>query len=135
MDNYFQGVSLWSGSQWLGEVLKCLAEHLRKYNTLLQLFIWIVAKVTGDRLKSVIIEASTTENLTMQELTFTTTVDEYGKPDSYAVDGTVTLQGEAVNVGLYTTNFNKAFDELIYWLHTVESDSDNASVSVTFKTN
>lgn len=71
----------------------------------------------------------------MQELTFTTTLDEQGKPDSYSVDGTVTLEGEAVNVGYHTTNFNKAFDELIYWLHTVESDSDNASVSVTFKTN
>lgn len=71
----------------------------------------------------------------MQALTFTTTLDTDGKPDSYSVDGTVTLEGEAITVGLYTTDFNKAFDELIYWLHAVESDSDNASVSVTFKTN
>lgn len=71
----------------------------------------------------------------MQALTFTTTLDEHGKPDSYTVEGTVTLEGVPFPVGLYTTNFNKAFDELIYWLHTVESDSDNASVSVTFKTN
>ena len=71
----------------------------------------------------------------MQTLTCTTTLDDQGKPDSYSVDGTVTLEGEAVNVGLYTTSFNKAFDELIYWLHTVESDSNNASVNVTFKTN
>lgn len=70
----------------------------------------------------------------MQALTFTTTLDDQGKPDSYSVDGTVTLEGEAVNVGLYTTDFNKAFYELIYWLHTVESDSNNASVNVTFKT-
>lgn len=70
----------------------------------------------------------------MQELTFTTTLDAQGKPDSYSVDGTVTLEGEAVNVGLYTTNFDKAFDELIYWLHAVESDKNNASVNVTFKT-
>jgi hypothetical protein len=70
----------------------------------------------------------------MQELTFTTTLDDQGKPDSYSVDGTVTLEGEAVNVGLYTTKFDKAFDELIYWLHAVESDKNNASVNVTFKT-
>lgn len=71
----------------------------------------------------------------MQDLTFTTTLDDQGKPDSYSVDGTVTLEGEAVTVGLYTADFNKAFDELLYWLHAVESDSDNASVNVTFKTN
>lgn len=71
----------------------------------------------------------------MQELTFTTTLDDQGAADSYTVEGTVTVEGEAVNVGLYTTDFNKAFDELIYWLHAVESDSNNASVNVTFKTN
>lgn len=70
----------------------------------------------------------------MQSLTFTTTLDAQGSPDSYTVDGTVTIEGEAVNVGLYTTSFNKAFDELIYWLHAVESDSNNAAVNVTFKT-
>lgn len=70
----------------------------------------------------------------MQSLTFTTTLDAQGNPDSYNVEGTVTLDGEAVPVGLYTTDFNKAFDELIYWLHAVESDLDNASVNVTFKT-
>jgi hypothetical protein len=70
----------------------------------------------------------------MQSLTFTTTLDNQGKPDSYSVAGTVTLESEAVNVGYYTTDFNKAFDELIYWLHAVESDSNNAAVNVTFKT-
>lgn len=70
----------------------------------------------------------------MQELTFTTTLDNQGKPDSYTVNGTITLDGEAVNVGYYTTDFNKAFDELIYWLHAVESDSDNAAVNTIFKT-
>ena len=70
----------------------------------------------------------------MQELTFTTTLDAQGKPDSYTVEGTVTLEGEAVTVGLYTTKFDKAFDELIYWLHAVESDSNNASVNITFNT-
>ena len=70
----------------------------------------------------------------MQKLTFTTTLDDQGKPDSYSVDGTVTLEGEAVAVGYYTTNFNKAFDELLYWLHAVESDTSNASVNITFKT-
>lgn len=70
----------------------------------------------------------------MQALTFTTTLDAQGKPDSYTVEGTVALEGEAINVGLYTTKFNKAFDELIYWLHTVESDANNASVNVSFKT-
>jgi hypothetical protein len=69
----------------------------------------------------------------MQELTFTTTLDDQGKPDSYSVDGTVTLEGEAVPVGLYTTDFNKAFDELMYWIHSVEADSKNAAVNVTFK--
>ena len=70
----------------------------------------------------------------MQELTFTTTLDDQGKPDSYSVDGTVTLERVPFPVGLYTTNFNKAFDELMYWVHAVESDSNNASVNVTFKT-
>jgi hypothetical protein len=70
----------------------------------------------------------------MQELTFTTTLDNQGKPDSYTVNGIVTLEGEAVNVGYYTTDFNKAFDELIYWLHAVESNSDNAAVNTIFKT-
>lgn len=70
----------------------------------------------------------------MQALTFTTTLDAQGKPDSYSVDGTVTLEGEAVTVSYYTTKFDKAFDELIYWLHAVESDTSNASVNVTFKT-
>lgn len=70
----------------------------------------------------------------MQALTFTTTLDNQGKPDNYSVDGTVTLEGEAVTVGLYTTDFNKAFDELMYWVHAVESDSNNAAVNVTFKT-
>ena len=70
----------------------------------------------------------------MQELTFTTTLDNQGKPDSYTVNGTVTLESEAVNVGYYTTDFNKAFDELIYWLHAVESDSNNAAVNTIFKT-
>ena len=70
----------------------------------------------------------------MQELTFTTTLDAQGKPDSYTVEGVVTLEGEAVIVGYYTTNFDKAFDELLYWLHAVESDTSNASVNVTFKT-
>lgn len=46
----------------------------------------------------------------------------------------MTLEGEAVTVGYYTTDFNKAFDELLYWLHAVESDSNNAAVTVTFKT-
>jgi hypothetical protein len=70
----------------------------------------------------------------MQELKFTTTVDDKGNPDSYTVEGTVTLEGESVTVGLYTTNFNKAFDELIYWLHAVESDASNVSVNVRFNT-
>lgn len=70
----------------------------------------------------------------MQELTFTTTLDEQGKPDSYTVEGTVTLEGEAVNVGYYTTDFNKAFGELIYWLHAVESETAHETVNVTFKT-
>ena len=70
----------------------------------------------------------------MQELKFTTTVDDQGKPDSYTVEGTVTLEGEAVTVGYYTTDFNKAFNELSYWLHEVEADSNNAAVNVTFKT-
>ena len=70
----------------------------------------------------------------MQEITFTTYVDSEGNPDSYDVTGTVTLERELVPVGLYTTKFDKAFDELIYWLHTVESDSKNASVNVNFKT-
>lgn len=70
----------------------------------------------------------------MQALTFTTTLDNQGKPDSYSVDGTVTLEGEAVTVGLYTTDFNKAFDEMMYWVHSVESDTSNAPVNVTFKT-
>jgi hypothetical protein len=69
----------------------------------------------------------------MQELTFTTTLDDQGKPESYSVDGTVTLEGVAVHPGLYTTDFNKAFDELMYWIHSVESDSKNAAVNVTFK--
>lgn len=70
----------------------------------------------------------------MQELTFTTTLDNQGKPDSYTVNGTVTLEGEEVSVGYYTNKFDRAFDELIYWLHAVESDSNNASVNVTYKT-
>ena len=70
----------------------------------------------------------------MQSLTFTTTLDDQGAADSYTVEGTVTIEGETVPVALYTTCFNKAFDELIYWLHTVESDSNNAAVNVTFKT-
>ena len=70
----------------------------------------------------------------MQSLTFTTTLDDQGKPDSYLVDGAVTIEGESVPVGLYTTDFNKAFDELIYWIHAVESDNNNASVNITFKT-
>jgi hypothetical protein len=79
-------------------------------------------------------QRQSTIGVIMQDLTFTTTLDEQGKPDSYDVSGTVTLEGEAVNVGLHTTDFNKAFDELIYWLHSVESDSRNAAVNVTFKT-
>lgn len=79
-------------------------------------------------------QGSNTKGNTMQSLTFTTTLDDQGKPDSYTVDGTVTLEGEAVTVGLYTTDFNKAFDELMYWLHAVESDTNNAAVNVTFKT-
>lgn len=71
----------------------------------------------------------------MQDLTFTTTLDDQGTADSYTVEGTVTIEGETVPVALYTTCFNNAFDELIYWLHAVESDSNNASVNVTFKTN
>ena len=70
----------------------------------------------------------------MQEITFTTYLDQQGKPDSYDVTGTVTLEGEVLQVGLYTTKFDKAFDELVYWLHAVESDSNNAAVNVTFKT-
>lgn len=70
----------------------------------------------------------------MQALTFTTTLDNQGKPDSYTVNGTVTLEGEAVNVGYYTTDFDKAFDELIYWMRAVESESDDATVNTVFKT-
>lgn len=70
----------------------------------------------------------------MQELTFTTTLDDQGKPDSYTVEGTVTLDGEAVFVGYFTTDFIRAFDELLYWQHAVESDINNAAVNVTFKT-
>lgn len=70
----------------------------------------------------------------MQSLTFVTTLDNQGQPDSFTVEGTVTLEGEAVNVGYYTTDFNKAFDELLYWLHAVESDSNNKAVNVKFKT-
>lgn len=70
----------------------------------------------------------------MQKLTITTTLDNEGKPDSYTVNGTVALECESVPVSYYTTDFNKAFDELIYWLHAVESDSKNVSVNVTFNT-
>ena len=70
----------------------------------------------------------------MQELTFTTTLDGQGIPDSYSVDGTVTLEGEAVPVGLSTACFNKAFDELMYWVHAVEADVNNVPVNVAFKT-
>ncbi len=69
----------------------------------------------------------------MQALKFTTTVDDQGKPDSYTVEGTVTLEGEAVAIGYFTTDFNKAFDELMYWVHTVEADNNSASVTLTFE--
>lgn len=69
----------------------------------------------------------------MQELKFTTTLDDQGKPDSYTVEGTVTLEGEVVLLGYFTTDFNKAFDELMYWVHTVEADSKNTSVKLTFE--
>lgn len=68
-----------------------------------------------------------------QELTFTTLLDDQGKHDSYSVNGMVTLEGEVVSIGYYTTDLNKAFDELIYWMHAVESESNKAAVKVTFK--
>lgn len=70
----------------------------------------------------------------MQTLTFTTTLDDQGKPDSYTVEGTVTLESEAVPVGYFTTDFNKAFSEMMYWIHAVESDKTNEAVTLTFKT-
>ena len=70
----------------------------------------------------------------MQELTFTTRLDAQGKPEDYSVEGMLTQDGETFPVGLFTTSFNRAFDELIYWLHAIESDSSNAAVNVSFKT-
>lgn len=70
----------------------------------------------------------------MQDLTFITTLNEQGDPTHYDVEGMLTMEGECFPVGFHTTCFNKAFDEFIYWLHAVESDSRNAAVNVTFKT-
>lgn len=70
----------------------------------------------------------------MQDLTFITRLDSQGNPEDYSVEGMLTMEGETFPVGFYTTCFNKAFDEFIYWLHAVESDSRNAAVNVTFKT-
>ncbi len=62
VDNYFQGVSMVMVSQGLHCPLKCLTEDLYKYNTLLQLFLVIVAKVTKKALNAATIEASATNH-------------------------------------------------------------------------
>jgi hypothetical protein len=68
-------------------------------------------------------------------LTFTTTIDKTdGKPLDYFLEGMLTHEGETFPVGLSSTCFNRAFDEMIYWLHTIESVKDNQSVKLTFNT-
>lgn len=70
----------------------------------------------------------------MQQLTFTTHLDASGVPIDYSIDGTLTQDGESFPVGFSSANFNRAFDELIYWVHAIESDKTNASVNLTFAT-
>ena len=71
----------------------------------------------------------------MNHLTFTTSIDTVsGKPMDYCLDGMLTQEGETFPVGLSSSCFNRAFDELIYWVHAIESGNEGATVSLTFKT-
>ena len=71
----------------------------------------------------------------MNELTMITALDkETGKPANYTLEGTLTHDGEKFIVGLYSTCFNRVFDEMIYWVHTIEASHEGATVSLTFKT-
>lgn len=70
----------------------------------------------------------------MQKLTFTTALDNQGTPYSYSVDGMLMQDGKSFPVGFETASFNRAFNELIYWIYTIESDKTNKPVDITFKT-
>ena len=62
------------------------------------------------------------------KLTFTSSLDSQGLPVSYSVDGDISHDGEIVPIGFASANFNRAFDELRYWVHLCPS------AQVDFKT-
>lgn len=70
----------------------------------------------------------------MQQLTFTTRLKSNGIPEDYSVDGSITHDGETFPVGLCTTDFNRAFNELIHWLHTLGSTGSDSALNVLFET-
>lgn len=54
-------------------------------------------------------------------LTFTTTIDyDTLTPINYDIEGTLTIDGELVPIGLSSANFDRVFDELSYWTKQID---------------
>ena len=58
-------------------------------------------------------------------LTFCTTLDpDTLEPLEFAVTGSLTLDGEQTPIGLSSTNFDKVFNELLYWVRLADYSAD-----------
>ena len=66
----------------------------------------------------------------MNTLTFNTVLTTEGNPIAYDVTGTVTTDNEAAHVGFSCFYFDKAFDELCYWVN----ECPDVEVKYTFST-
>jgi len=53
----------------------------------------------------------------MDTIQFNTVLDDTGKPFGYDITGMVTLDNEKTHLGLSCFCFDKAFDELCYWVN------------------
>ena len=58
-------------------------------------------------------------------LTFCVTIDpDTLDPLEYSLTGSLTLDGEETPIGLSSTNFDKVFNELIYWVRLADYSAD-----------
>jgi hypothetical protein len=56
----------------------------------------------------------------MNTLTFCVTIDpDTLDPLEYDLTGSLMIEGEQTPIGLSSTNFDKVFDELLYWVRLV----------------
>ena len=57
------------------------------------------------------------KGVNMDNIVFNTVLNDQGNPIAYDVSGEVTSDGERVSLGFSCFYFDRAFDELCYWVN------------------